>query len=307
MSHPSSINQENQEQPGSLRYHDFVLLMASLDAEWSRDTKQPKQAFDNTFSNFRTYCRRFWNSGARNFRKWKTASTPPRFMDRRLYNPTNWMPMGHADALCLTLADDLDAVQTVIETYKKTVEEVSVGFCPITRSLLPPDISARHRKHFVEPQRLFGIRSKDQPPLLYLARLKMQGVLTLGRALLAQQSLFGLICKRIDESLHTLRAVDSQGLYEPGDLESLRLTFLDLLEEEEIGILFLCSNYSVPMSIISHLQSLTFGDLKVHDPRLVNILESSSHYQKLRDFHDSLQGAQPASKSTDGLCERMNG
>ncbi|QIF01931.1 hypothetical protein [Roseimicrobium sp. ORNL1] len=235
-------------------------------------------------------------------------------MDEYLYNPTNWLPLGHPDALCLTLGDDLDAVQAVIETYKKTVEEVSVGFCPITRSLIPPGVSRRHLKHFVEPNELFGKPKPAQPPLLFLARLKMQGVLSLGRALLAQQSLFGLICKRIDAALHTLRKADDQGLYSRSDLNSLRLTFLDLLEEEEIGILFLCSNYSVPMSIVSHLQSLTFADLLEHDPRLVQILESSSHYKKLKEFHQTLQEensatppSSPSSASAAGLCEGMSG
>jgi hypothetical protein len=303
--------------------------MASLDAEWSRSTcngkAPPERAFENTFVDFKRNCTRFLTETKNNLANWKeSAAKPDGEFAEFLFKPTNWMPLGHADALCITLVDDLDASQDVIETYKKTVEEVSVGFCPVTKHLaagLPPETL----KHFVEPEKLFD--GTQQHPLLFLARIKMQGVLSLGRALLAQESLYRLMAKRIHEALQELGTIDSKGLYDADDIDTLRLTFLDLLEEEEIGILFLCRNYTVPMSVLAHLQSLTFGDLQRHDKRLVKILDNTKHYGELFKFHGELtkrqaaaaQAARPSSTPAPetsekeatapptGLCESMAG
>jgi hypothetical protein len=185
--------------------------------------------------------------------------------------------------------DDFDAVQTVVETYPKTVEELTVAFCPkpsqFTQSLLSKD-----RSLFVEPHVWFNpARARIQRtrcPLMHFARLKLQGIVTLGRALPMLEVVLSTLVRRMVEAMAVLREglADVGDLITAEDLDSLKVCLLDLQEEEEIGILFFTSNLSVPMSILSHLQSTTIDQILEKRLAWRAHLEETDHYRAVAQY-----------------------
>lgn len=282
-----------------LAYHDYMLMMASLDAEWTRNPGHGMEAIQQSFHSFDETCARYRQSVERNCRGWKKAGGRPRKdgdlkMDEYLFLPRHWVPCGHSDAMCLALIDDLDAAQTVIETYPKTVEEVAVAFCPKISGYL----NARTRKIFVEPHDLFKKKpGAGQQPLMQFARLKLQGIVTLGRAMVTLETSYRLIINQIDDALTQLRQhLEAGGGVQGGtsilsraDLDALQVCVLDLQEEEEIGLLFFTTNLSLPMTVLSHIQALKIDDLLKLDPEVGRHLAQTSHYQEIQAFADRMQ------------------
>lgn len=310
-----------------LEYHDYMLMMASLDAEWTRNPAKGMAAIQESFDEFQRTCHDYRDKVKENFSHWSEAGgvmnrESDGVMDDCLFNPRHWVPCGHSDALCMALIDDLDAAQTVIETYPKTVEEVCVAFCP---KISHHASGSAFASIFAEPHSLFNSappRADEGQPLMQFARLKLQGVLTLGRALLTLEACYHLIVRRIEDALRLLeppRLEDEAGIIVRDDLNSLKICVLDLQEEEEIGLLFFTTNLSLSMTILSHLQSLTIKDLTDLDPELAAHLEKTSHYQAIRDFAGQcLPDLQPAllpnvedshllrwTRSTAAFCSRL--
>lgn len=281
-----------------IRYHDYLLMVAALDTEWTRSPQKAKEAGANGFAGFQKTCDDYRDGVIRKQKDWM-ALTQPRHepeIEPFLFQSQGWIPCGHPDALCLALVDDLDAVQTVVETYPKTVEELTIAFCPQV-SQFTGKLDHKDRELFIEPHEAFQPNQEfaKSYPLLFFARLKMQGLLTIGRALPILEVAYHEFTGRIVEAVQVLRKVKGTSLLgDPDPRESMRICLLDLQEEEEVGVLFFTTNLSLPMAVLSHLQSLTVGQmLKAERWSAVRThLDHTDHYDQLLKYAKAIDAAQ---------------
>jgi hypothetical protein len=292
-------------QLSGIQYHDYVLMVASLDAEWTREQGAARQAIRNSFAQFKHTCWSYRRRLVINHKNWsKARGQPPQVLDSSLFKTQDWVPCGHSDALCFALVDELEAVQTVVETYPKTVEELTVAFCPKVEQFTD-DLPQETRKHFIDPHVWVHSRGlAEQAPLLHFARLKIQGLLTLGRALPILEVVYREFARRITAAIGILREADNP-IVTPQDLASLRICLLDLQEEEEVGVLFFCSNLSVPMSILSYLQATTVGELLERWPSLCAHLEATNHFQAVIKFYKKHCDVTPRLEDGIGLLQAV--
>jgi hypothetical protein len=105
----------NPRKPASIcapiAYHDYAMLMMSVDAEWSRRRLRPSQV-GNAASHLRDlrslveYCYEFAGRVNANHRAFRKANRgfPKRSngdseaeLNNHLFNPMLWVPFGHAD------------------------------------------------------------------------------------------------------------------------------------------------------------------------------------------------------------------
>jgi len=294
-----------------IEYHDYVLMVAALDTEWTRNPATAGEVFDDDFKSFQDTCLKFREGIIQHENKWAEISgRQVNGMPEYLFKLKGWIPCGHPDALCLALVDDLDAVQTVVETYPKTVEELTVAFCPKV-SHYAQDLRMEDRACFIEPHDCFteaNNRLFEEVPMLQFARLKLQGVLTLGRALPVLEVAYRVFAERIVEALKLLKAWTSPLYDSEKDLNGLKICFLDLQEEEEIGIVFFTSNLTVSMSVLSYLQATTITDLFQHWQGVATHLDKTDHYQSIRDFaREGLGENAPPKADEKELLEIISG
>ncbi len=298
-----------------IEYHDYVMMIAALDTEWTRGVPkeqtglyagEPQAQCGEYF--FDKSCKDYKASVHRNQQAWakRVGLADPSPIPSWFFSSQEWVPCGHSDALCLALSDDFDAVQTIIETYPKTVEELSVAFCPRMSSLLG-ESEVEFRQIFLEPHEWLDegfIKQRECCPLLHFARLKLQGVVTLGRALPMLGAAYRVFVRRILEGMKILHANASSqdAIVSKADLANLKVCFLDLQEEEEIGILFFTSNLSLPMSLLSHLQSLTYGNLLADYPQLKQHIEKTNHFEQLLAFAKKAKVLEPQSGDATLEC-----
>jgi len=228
-----------------ISYHDYLFMVAALDAEWTRNPQDAGKAQQDSFKHFRDICSNYRKQITRNDKSWHRSNNLPLSDDHApadwLFSPLEWIPCGHSDALCFSLVDDLDAAQVIIEKYPKTVEEISVAFCPKISPFVE-NLDPMERAIFVELHDWFSVTREGErmkAPLLHFARLKIQGILTLGRALSVLEACYQVFIQRIVEAVGIIRSTPSPLIDAESDFESLRICILDLQEEEEIGILFL--------------------------------------------------------------------
>lgn len=179
-------------------------MIAALDAEWTRRPNDPLSALNQSFESFRNACKNYQENIGRFEEKQGRTIEENEYYREILFSPQDWIPCGHSDALCLALIDDLDAVQTVIETYPKTVEEVAVAFC-VNPEPLTKDLDKADKALFIEPANWVhpdSMEFREAAPLMHFARLKIQGILTLGRALLVQGEMYACIVERVVEAMN---------------------------------------------------------------------------------------------------------
>ena len=118
-------------------------------------------------------------------------------------------------------------------------------------------------------------------PLLVFTKYKMYGLASIGHGLLFQQGMFKAMAKKVDRTMEILRGASLGPLIEPTHLEAVRCCFLDLTGAEEIGTLILTRNYSVAMSLVLAMKSLTFGDLFDVEPTLQGLLAESPVHRSI--------------------------
>lgn len=279
----------------TLRYHDYAMLLSCLDANWSRPKRDQQhwETVKSALGRMRAQTEIYASLVEDNLAAWKEANglatTPPERICPKLFHTQGWLPFGHPDALTLSLVDDFDAAQAVIERYHGTTEEVTMAFCPV----MAPHITAWERDHqgidcpFIEPSALFDDRPlppadrkfseaptlhtiQQQHPLLFFSRLRLTTMLTMGRALPVQDVVYRAICSSIARTLTRLHAGEGSSVFGPGGPGNLRICFLDLQEEEEIGILLFCQDYSVAMTLLAGLKNLTVADLHDTDATMID-------------------------------------
>ena len=100
----------------------------------------------------------------------------------------------------------------------------------------------------------------------------MDGLGTAGYGLLFQQALYQAMARKMVWGRDILRdeiaVADSSAakFILPGDSENTTCAFLDLQGIEEIGTAIFCNNFSVAISLIAGLRSLTYKELFDSEP-----------------------------------------
>jgi hypothetical protein len=245
---------------------------------------------------FAINCYRFGSHVVRNCERFHRAnsSTRPDPLSEHLFNPVHFYGLCGLDDLILVLVDDLDAVQQVLTEATGKLGDVSVGFCPTLESfwsggtagplcevkeLIDPD---RRRWNDKTPMREMAAqlrletpvphRKQLEKPLLVFTKYKMYGLASIGQGLLVQQAMFKAMAKKVDETVRMLRGSSLRPIIEPAHLDAVSCSFLDLTGAEEIGTLIMTRNYSVAMSLVLGMKSLTFEDLFGVEPTLRDLL-----------------------------------
>ena len=119
-------------------YHDYSIILTSLDAEWTRNSASPLDGFEKSRRQIEEACELYRESRIANQAAWQSGRVAAGWagggtLDDWLFKARSWIPFGHADLFCMVLVDDLDAGQSIVELYPKTIEEVTLGFCPDLR------------------------------------------------------------------------------------------------------------------------------------------------------------------------------
>lgn len=305
----------------SLEFHDFVVVVAALDAGWSRATTGEAGDYvaevwgriDETHGTLARAVSSFATELSFNHEAWLEGRNEAGLLlphlheslEKRLFSVQSWLPFGHLDCLSLFAVDDVDAAHVVVGRYDKTVEEVTTAFCPKMETFRNPlpetferyEVNPAHvgsgRELFVDfldlmhdredrsgesPHVLLSSPIQRERPLALLTRLRLYPLLTMGRALTGLEAIYRLAAETFVQANKELlercawdKATDA-ALYSKEDVQNTRLCFLDLQDEEEIGILLTGNNYTVMMALIAALQKLTVESLLSREAEAAAIL-----------------------------------
>lgn len=286
---------------GDIAYHDYLVLMCYMDAEWTRRRALLEDVCGNKnflagHGRFTTDCCKYRDKVNKNYRKFCGAhgAEPTDPIASYLFNPMCFLPFGHADDLAIVLLDDFDPVHHLTTQIETTVEEVCVGFCPKVESFFNDSSDSNlcdlHTMLGAEPQlpkEVTGDGSTYWPathefqkttPLLVFTKFKIHGLGTLGQGMLFQQGLFKAMANKIKRLQSLLyKKIDNEkniaGLMSKEDIDSVKFCFVDVQGPEEIGTLIFCQNYSVAMTFVLGLRTLTFGDVFDVQGNIVDLLE----------------------------------
>ncbi|HUW81402.1 MAG TPA: hypothetical protein VMZ31_01250 [Phycisphaerae bacterium] len=309
-----------------IAYHDYLLMLYSMDAEWSRrrpraDGKYGFEPFLENQQEFTTKCCEYRDKVAANYTAFCRANDEARpgkqhLLAPFLFNPACYIPFGHADTLAIVLLDDFDPVQQLAAEATTTIEELCMAFCPTRESLGLGDLEL-----VIDPHEIFGKQPRqarharndgrayvpathklqEDTPLLVLTKYKVDGLGMLGQSLLFQQNLFAAMGKRIEAVAEALTGYvsevgDKAAMMSSEDISTTRCVFLDLQGCEEIGTLFFSRNYSVAMAFVCALRSLTFSDVFDADPegRLAHLLSESDLHRMIVRCNQELRGRSPS-------------
>ena len=306
-----------------IRYHDYMAFLCYTDAEWSRRRVPLGEIDDPDFfvrgvRRLVSTCCNYGQGVTENFKKFlKGGSDEPDVpLAADLFNPVCLSPFGHADDLAIVLLDDFDPVQDLTSDLRTTVEEVCLAFCPIVESLDVEGIG----EILCDFDALFGHKPRTpcrkaenisspvehafqtSMPLAVFTKCKMDGLAVVGQGLLFQQALFRAMALKIRQVMGILRgraspsaARDLAVLMSEEELSATKFVFLDLQGPEEIGILTFCSNYSVAMTLVAAVRSLTFDQVFDADPsgRLMQVLGQSKAHRAVVYLGRQKQGGHP--------------
>ena len=287
-----------------LAYHDYLALLCSSDAEWSRRRPEGDDSNDYAFEpfldslvRFDEECREYASGVSLHFERFLDVECdcPQAPIADWLFNALSYIPFGHADTLSVVLLDDVDPVHYLTAAAETAIEEVSLAFCPKLESLgVRQDDGAFCELHTLlgrrEPPRRRGkgmARAETLEhdfqrdlPLAVFTKYKMDGLATAGQGLLLQQAVLRTMVKKIRETVDLFqgpvgREDTVKGLIPNDDVGAIKVAFLDLQGAEEIGTVMFCRNYSVAMTSIAALRSLTFDDVFRMEARALAALNGS--------------------------------
>jgi hypothetical protein len=267
-------------------YNDYIAVIGCMDAEWTR-AEGPNKPFRHGCGDFISACKQYGANVRGKYNLFCECKanhiSQPKPMDNYLFNPACYIPFGHADGLIITLLDDFDPVHHITAQLKTTLEEICLAFCPTLRSIgVLNDKQIFCELHTLLDDNLGDLANTDlehdfqkETPLLVFTKYKMDGLSLLGEGLLFQQALFKAMAQKIHDTITLLgeqckNRNDTNALILPKDVETFKCSFLDLQGAEEIGTLMFCRNYSVAMTVIATLRTLTFDD----------VLKESTHVEK---------------------------
>ena len=312
----------------NIGYHDYIALIAMMDADWSRRGLQSDDPASKVPSlanhrQFDIHCGGYRRRIVRAGEAWQDAvarglTAPlangisgdidaghPEKLSSYLYAPASYSAVGDADDISIVLLDDFDAIHHLTSTASLKIENVSVGFCPRIADLGlegTDDVFCELHElldgdedpaaHLGGGDRAPGFHGfQGNMPLLVITKFKMHGLVSVGEGLLTQQALFKAMAREVMAVMGRLKGGDYAPLLSEGDIESTRCCFLDMQGSEEIGMLVFTRNYSVALTLVAALRSLTFTSLFQADQRLVEILATADRYS---DVHRAVLDIQLA-------------
>lgn len=271
------------------QYDSFCLMMTWMDAHFTRgdddnpnDENEVFAAFCKTYKAFENACDHETKGslgkdgtgafdGLAGYQKLLGYEPRP-----HLLKPRAWMSLGRPDMLAMALTDDIDQTQWLMACTGRTIEEASLAFCLKTNALV--QIYPSLDKHLCSVEELFSDPNAGQKrPLLLLIRLKLEGLPLLMDPVEVQASILDVICSRIQKCWLDLQGMSKSPLFDNTVLgtDAWRLCLLDLQEEEEIGLLFTCTNLSIPATFLKAIRGLTLGDL----------CRENESFQRLWSYH----------------------
>jgi hypothetical protein len=257
-----------------LRYKDVVCLITGLDAEWSRretNAQNQPQPLTQTCGLVFQEVERICESYCNNINTYAKIAHPEEYADKAfpvhevLFKPKRYLPFGHADALAITLFDDIDPIHNLSAQCSTTVEEVAVGFAPDMQALredLPCEEEVGGCLVDIEEW------MSNEEPLLIFCRIKLAAIGLLGQGLPFQSAVFRAFAEHAQKVLEILLDYAKKNAEsDPFELsvkgiQQCRVTFLDLQGQEEIGVLIACDNYTTATSILARFQGLTLESLQ---------------------------------------------
>ncbi|MDB6140618.1 MAG: hypothetical protein JWO94_3690, partial [Verrucomicrobiaceae bacterium] len=296
-----------------IRYSKLVCLITGHDAEWSRRPASKAgdgeasldKAFNRVFAEVERMCTEFRT----NLNKFAQLAYPERCageageweVPAHFFRPLRYQPVGHADAMSVTIFDDLDPIHSLTARCTTTVEEVAVGFAPFVDSLRREPWPAPFDGCLVDVEEFVRLGAvteehpvQELPPLLLFSRIKLGALGLLGQGIEFQTAVFRAIVSDCLTGLKTLHALaEGDGLAEfEADQESVtscRIALLDLQGQEEIGLLIATDNYSVAGALLSRIQGLRLNELPQQPARPLKI-EAQPWLLKARELLMDMTG-----------------
>lgn len=266
-----------------LRYHPEILLFSFLEASWSHHSN-PISRFQDVLDHFSKELTDFHHSlgTAQNAQTATTVAPTPN-------NIAHFIPFGHADALVICEIDDIEVANLVVERYSEPLEEISLALCP------NQDPFSRHWQEATQCAQDPFTRPRDllssQEPWLLFTKLRITPLLSLGRALKAQSLVFhslarqmGAVWKQLSDSWTADHPSVKRLIPDQQSFSQLKIAFVDLQEEEEMGILIRCNNLSLATSLLTAAQNLTFSHLQSIDAAAYDEITNCRTTQRLLDF-----------------------
>ncbi len=297
-----------------IAYHDYVMVFFSMDAEWSRTNDC--DCYSRSYRDFAAMCNKYRKDIEDNYRAFCKANREPSCfqpLEPHLYNPMHFLPFGHADELAMLLLDDFDPMHFLLAEMTNTLEEVNLAFCPKLEGIgVGTDETL-----FCEPHTLFDTSRKNvgeiedahnshqsvthesqkETPLLVFTKFKMHGLGVLGNGLLFQHLLYKAMVSKIRQTVADLNnTTETSGplqdlMINKTDINSLKCSLLDLQGSEEVGTLMFCRNYSVAITLVAALRTLTFGDVFI-DTASHHIINDSEIHHLIVQYSKGSQDAQ---------------
>ncbi len=303
---------------GDVAYHDYVAMFCYMDAEWSRrripadetmpDVCTQKKGEIGHFlwahKKFRESCEKFKEGIKKNYGLFSTANhtEPKEKIATFLFNPICYHPFGHADDMAIVLLDDFDPVHRLTAEIETTVEEVCLALCPKIATIIDDSggpFCELHNLPEGNPLEHLTHKFQQKTPLVAFTKYKMDGLATLGQGLLFQQSLFKTMAQKVRLTVDVLREKIRHdtvvgALMRQDDIDTVKCAFVDLQSAEEIGTLIFCRNYSVALTIVAALRSLTFGEVLKGSEMLKDLLNRSEMHQRIIKESSKLQKEEPS-------------
>lgn len=303
-----NCNQPGPSIAGDISYHDYLAMLCFVDAACKIEHPQqgPHGLLLQAHHDFANRCSIYRDGIDSNYDKYCNTKTKKEYekddkVESFLFNPLCYQAIDRACNLDVVLLDDTDAAQHLAAVSEINIEDVYLAFCPELKSLQvenPWGVLCEFKDIFAKNSQGLEGQKKDTEskyfkpalhefqkahPLLAFTRYKMDGLGAIGQSMLFQQNLFKAMAGKINDVMEFLiKKSPEHDLITKDDLKNVKCVFLDLQGAEEVGTFIACNNYSVAMSIVAGIRSLTFGDL--FDTRLGHILED--RLSRNKDAHN---------------------
>ena len=294
-------------------YHDYAMLMVYTDAEWSRRRMSKEKFPDSVRENAKIFdgvCKEYRNEICENFKQYTNANQKALGANDELasylYSPLSYVPFGHADDFSFVLIDDLHPIQHLTADIPRTIEDIVLALCPKADTIKSKDAdSLVVDMHELIPSETDITRIQEDTPLLTFSRYKMEGLAVLGQGLQCQHAIMCAMAKRMEQTkkalLHSLQTQTSPSskIITAEDVMTTKVVFLDLQGVEEIGTFIFSRNYSVAMTLVTAVRSLTFADMFEAQPQFRDLFDKKRTHRAFLHVADQVRTGSSEIKHRD--------
>lgn len=304
----------------NIEYNDYLAMMIYTDAEWTRrripydatEEDALKVLFRNDLElvsqcltlkrkindNYERICiGNAWEVPKKN--EYSIGNKKEGYLAPYLFNPVSYVPFGHADSLNIVLLDDFDSIHYLTAGNITTIEEVNLLLCPRVESLFNSNESSifcnLHDTVFSteiisDIPRVHAFQKNY--PLMIFTKYKIGGISNLYGGIYFEEYIFKAMAKKIYSVLNSMKQYRNEsaiknilGDKDGQDLDQVKVSFLNLQGSEEIGTIIFCQNYSVGMSLVSALSSLSYGEIYKYS----NNEQLRNHFDKNHSYQDLIR------------------